>query len=285
MSADPSTPTDPRSAVEDISERLRAGRYGELACLRALAVVEKSRSSMEEYMRRRLRGDWRDGVSPERANDELRPSETQSSTTRSELENLGSARRVTGSTADFRQRLMRALNGQTEGQHHEPPNPETHGRSQPAMVRLVRSRSRQVLADPHATPMTPGGAHEATPLPQSVVWATEASIREEMRVLAAGRAVSRRLEDDAFHERISRVLRAREVPPSTTLRPQRVLRPPPTAARPQPLLHVASGNPSTTAMPHTRAAPYGQEAAPASLDQIALVAGASFELLLSIRKA
>ena len=319
--------------MDELTERLMASRYGELACLRALSIVEKQQSTVEELIAQR-------GNPP--------PVPTAE---RLELSSVVStARRVSGMTNALRARLEQALTRNSGNAQTQPMTAASnHGRNavvrrsdvpadsavlSPADARSLlpplparpqprrrRSFPRPIASNEDATPQQVPVAPPvmpprtmSAPSPESTLPSADepiqvgwrggggaSDVREatelEVHELAAGGRVGRMLRDEGFRARIERVLlsrvrdpeaasaRARGVreainrfvssraaaePEQATAQHDREARAPPTAAE---ALALPGGRPPPTPLTGNPA-----------LDNLALVTGASFELLLSIQR-
>ena len=98
--------SDHRPELDLLAQRLVAGRYGELQCLRALAIVEKQAPVLTQRLSQRgspLAGQPGSGSSSDAAQPQHRPSQVEH-----EMQQLTASRRVSTLGA-FRSRLERIL--------------------------------------------------------------------------------------------------------------------------------------------------------------------------------
>ena len=144
--------------VDQLASRLLASRYGELRCLRQLAVASKNAPSLEAAFHEQIqpaRG-ARAGPSSDRNGGPARRSD-QAEAAAEELRALSSSRRVSGLGAAFRSRMEAIFAGAQQlgaprrtaavGAAHSPhrrprPAPVPAGRRRPAQIELRRELAR-----------------------------------------------------------------------------------------------------------------------------------------------
>ena len=256
--------TTTSTSLDDVSElrdRLLASRYGELACLRQLSVVAKQQAPLESLIRRRAEGAWR--RAPENGEGiqaEVAPAEEQATVTRTELDSVGAARRVTGLALNFRRSLEAAVGRSAVRPSARPATP----RHENVPAQQVQSVQRPSSVPALLPPTTIEEANDSQDRAH-VIWSTEDAFQAERAVLEAGAPVRTLLSDASFISRLSRVLNPslRHSRPSLPTSPEHQQRlPPPPPPRAPPPARPQHG----------------------SLDNLTLVQGASFELLLSIQR-
>lgn len=272
--ATPSACTRPEmDDAEALSTRLRAGRYGELQYLRALAAVQRSRPGMERMYSQAVLGVRHLSDDEEASVRAVRPRLVVE-----ELDSLANSRRVSQAGEAFRQRLeatMARMPQALSGARGEAlsAQPESSPTIPPVASRSVPSRRRRHARTQAAVP-TAAAREEATSEQPSLAQPLQ-GVREELNDLESRGAVGRSLRDQSFIRRIERVIWARlpqrpDDAAASRLRSSIRQRQARAASLAQPT--AESSSPSTTA---------GGDAGLANLH---LVAGASFELLLSIQR-
>lgn len=286
--------------MRDISERLMRTRYGELQCLRTLALCAKRSEALQELLSNRPRHQQCGSSSAAESQDvpPLTASQEQSTQTHAELRALSASSRVSGIAREFRGRLERVLSA-TASQTTTP-----RARSTPStLASSIRSRSSSATP----TPPLPARQDDDALRPADVQYTerllnanpvfsfSEDAVRADIERLEAGRQVHRILNDQTFRDGLEALLLQRRTQNPVEMNERRALairesradagRPPRArhgdAGRTQPPMPPLA--PSTFQPPHSngRFAPPG---VPASIESLGLVTGASFELLLSIQR-
>ena len=240
------------AAVSSLSQRLLAGRYGELRHLRALAVVEKRQSTIELFLRQRS------GEAPSTSHQQDGQGNAQSSEVLNDLENLGSNGRARSLLSnDFRQRLEAALHGQ-------------------ASARLSQRTNASVPSTPHPTPRAPQQDQpsdqanaESPPLAPRTRTQARPNREVELGSLEELGYVRRALgPDSSIRRALEAFFRARTREPEAARSRQS---------------HVA-GQPRGQGRNPPMRTPAVPSDGPASLESLQLMAGASFEMLLSMQR-
>jgi hypothetical protein len=283
--------------MDELTDRLIASRYGELAFLRALAVVETNKDTVATFFQHRA------------TRDERAP------TAREEVMRVAASRCVSGMGAAFRTALESSLSRQAVPRAAASQTHRNHGNPRTTAGRMSEANSAPVpppVDEPVQTmppPTVPGpvefesggrgGRADTLGEATSNVARSSRPNFVELRALAASGHVGRMLSNAFFRERIESVLlRNVENPNVSTVMNQLY-----------PHLRGGRGLSSEGAAPRARtsagraAAPVEQPQAPQvmaavaalhgtppsltgnhTLDNLTLVTGASFELLLSIQR-
>lgn len=275
--------------MDELTDRLIASRYGELAFLRALAVVETNKDTVTTFFQHRATRD-------ERAT-------TRATTAREEVMRVAASRCVSGMAAAFRTSLESSLSRQAvpraaASQNHrnlisEVANTFFHGNSRTTALREANSAPVPPPVDDPVQTMPPS----TVPVPvefESGGRGGRADTLDELRALGH---VGRMLRNAFFRERIESVLLSNVENPNVStvtnrlypnLRGGRGLSPTEGAARAR--VRTDGGRaaapveqPQMAAMAALHGTPPSLTGNP-TLDNLTLVTGASFELLLSIQR-
>lgn len=285
--------------MDELTDRLIASRYGELAFLRALAVVEANKDTVATFFQHRA---TRDEPAP---------------TTREEVMRVAASRCVSGMAAAFRTALESSLSRQAVPRAAASQTHRNHGNSRTSAGRMSEANSAPVpppIDEPVQTmppPTVPGPVGlesggrggRADTLDEATTNVARSSRPNfvELRALAASGHVGRMLSNAFFRERIESVLLSNVENPNVSTVMNRLY----------PHLRGGRGLSSEGAAPRARtslgraAAPVEQPQAPQAppmaavaalhgnpppltgnptLDNLTLVTGASFELLLAIQR-
>ena len=273
--------------VDQLASRLLASRYGELRCLRQLAVASKNAPALEAAFQEQTGAGSSSEAGPTRRSD-------QADTAAEELRALSSSRRVSGIGAAFRSRMEAVFAG---AQQLGAPRRAASAAPTPRPALARRPSSTAPVAAPPPAPAEPER-------PAQII-----ELRRELARLEEAEAVARRLADPRTRARLERVIGSGDRDPATASERVRALRSllasrrgaeraaRPAARRtpPEPLgwraLAAAAAPPPPVPEPPeegvvaaTSTTPSSTFEASGDLRNLQLLQGASFELLLSLQR-
>ena len=273
--------------VDQLASRLLASRYGELRCLRQLAVASKNAPALEAAFQEQTGAGSSSEAGPTRRSD-------QADTAAEELRALSSSRRVSGIGAAFRSRMEAVFAG---AQQLGAPRRAASAAPTPRPALARRPSFTAPVAAPPPAPAEPER-------PAQII-----ELRRELARLEEAEAVARRLADPRTRARLERVIGSGDRDPATASERVRALRSllasrrgaeraaRPAARRtpPEPLgwraLAAAAAPPPPVPEPPeegvveaTSTTPSSTFEASGDLRNLQLLQGASFELLLSLQR-
>ena len=279
------------SGVDELTDRLVAGRYGELRCLRALAVANKTRDQLERELNALNGGGAFSSASPGLTLEEqsgssqpMRRVSEQAEVVSNEISSLNSSRRVSSMASTFRAALeavvgrrppdplsTRALSDRPDTLASQASTNVRHGMGDPIPAAPAARRPADLEAEYDMVDVGELSVNEAVVAPD----ASRTESTQELGALRRHAAVDRRLRDSGFRARLERVLRARLRDPDQGEDAARRLR--------DNILQRRADREADRAPDFTRAPTGNVERTPVA-GQDGLLVGASFELLLSIQR-